>query len=68
MIYAIQSQTLSTIWSYNPNDPSDLNARFPVHTQKGNKSLNLLGGLQNERSVPSDSDSFLIRNNQVLPK
>lgn len=60
-----QSQTSRIIWSYYPSDPLNPTGIFPMHTRQGNKSLNLLGGLQTERSVPSDSANFTVRNNKA---
>ena len=61
----LKSQTSRVIWSYHPDDPSNPTGQFPLHTRQGTKSLNFLGGLQNKRSVPSDSANFTVRNDQV---
>ena len=53
-------QTHRIIWSYHPEDPTDPTGRFLMHTRQGNKSLNLLGGLQRQRTIPSDSDTFIV--------
>ena len=51
------------LWSYHSSDP--INGNVLRHQHKGSKSINLLGGLENVRSVPSDSKSFFVRNHNV---
>ena len=67
-LYYIQSdvsETVQIIWSYHPSDPSNSTGDFPQHTNQGSRSLNLIGRLETERSVPSDAAIFTIRNNNA---
>jgi len=54
----VQDDTARIIWSFNPNDPQDNNgANLMRHTQRGAKSINLLGG--NPRQRPVTNEPFL---------
>ena len=52
------------IWSYKTTDPEDKDS-VTYHTDRGSASVNLLGGSETERSTPSDSKSFIVRNENV---
>ena len=59
------AETARIIWSYDPSDPSNPTDDLPMPTNRGSRSLNLVGRLQNERSVPPDAATFTIRNNNA---
>ena len=65
IIIALQSGTARIVGSYNDQDPtSEFQERLPYHTFRQSRSVNLLKGVT-ERSIPSDANSFTIRNNNV---
>ena len=61
----MQAETQRIIWSYNPSDPADANSVMYHQFNRGSTSLNLLGGLESARKIPSDSKSFQVKNNNV---
>lgn len=61
----IQADTTRVIWSWNSFNPSDVLGEIRQHQSRGTTSLNLLGGLNNERPNPPDTKSFTIRNTNV---
>ena len=61
----MQAETQRIIWSYNPSDPANANSIMYHQFNRGSTSLNLLGGLESARTIPSDSKSFQVKNNNV---
>ena len=61
----IQADTSRVIWSYHSRDPSNEEELNNLrHERMGSASLNLLGGL-NEDRVEENSQSFTILNDNV---
>ena len=52
------------VWSWHSGDPATPDSVMQ-HEYMGSMSINLLGGLGNPPSQPSDSDSFIIANIDV---
>ena len=65
LTYLTQADTSRVIWSYHSNDPDDPIASFSRHQFQGTRSINFLSGTRTPRTVPSDSNSFTIRNSNV---
>ena len=57
----MQADTARVVWSWNPRDPSSP-SQISQHEYQGTTSLNLLGGLNEERQDPSGAASFVMRN------
>ena len=53
------------IWSYRTSDPTNVNSIGYHNGDRGSASVNLLGGLEETRTIPSDSKSFIVRNKNV---
>ena len=53
------------IWSYRTSDPTNVNSIGYHDGDRGSASVNLLGGLEETRTIPSDSKSFIVRNKNV---
>ena len=64
-LFSLQADTSRVVWSYHSHDPSsEEELRSLQHERKGSASLNLLGGL-NEDRVEENSGSFTILNENV---
>ena len=62
-IPVLQSSTARVVWSFNRNDPTDPSGSDAMrHDYKGSKSLNLIGGIHNSRSIPTDSLDIMVTN------
>lgn len=59
---SLQADTARVIWSYHSNDPTS-DSGIPEHEAKGSASLNLLGGLAEERVEPNSQDFSILVNN-----
>ena len=55
----MQADTSYIVWSYHSQDPTGPNT-IPRHEFQGSVTLNLLGGLTEDREEPPDTDSFTI--------
>ena len=65
---SVQTDTARVVWAYHSRDPeSEDELALLEHERKGSASLNLLGGLNEERVV-EDSQSFTILNDNVSSK
>ena len=62
IFHTMQADTSRVVRSWHSEDPASPDSVMQ-HEYKGSMSINLLGGLGNPRSQPSDSDSFIIANN-----
>ena len=60
----LQADTARVVWSWNSRDPPSP-SQINQHEHQGTTSLNLLGGLNEERQDPSGASSFVIRNENV---
>ena len=51
----MQAETLKVLWSFRVNeDPVSEEIGYSIHTYKGSRSLNLLGGLPSVAPDPDD--------------
>lgn len=64
-LFYVKADTSRVVWAYHSRDPSSEEELMSLqHEQMGSASLNLLGGL-NEDRVEESSDSFTILNDDV---
>ena len=58
-MHGMQPETARVVWSWHSEDPTapDL---ITQHQFQGSLSLNLLGGLNEDREIPSDTETFTI--------
>ena len=60
----LQADTARVVWSWHSEDPADLDS-IQFHEFMGSTSVNLLGGLNVDREDPPDTNSFIVRNENV---